>query len=185
MDIDAPFPNDVFGSAMKYSASKILAHQATRDFLRDSKPRYTLLTLHPTYVIGDDLTQETAEGLGGINGLLFMSLSLEKPIIGTAWVHVRDIAEAHIKAIESDAKSGTEFLLSGPTFPWEEAIDYIKAKYPALDIKLQPPFGDRWKVDTSVAEKILGTQWRSKEEILDAVIGQQIALRAEAAQKSE
>ncbi|USP74817.1 hypothetical protein yc1106_02091 [Curvularia clavata] len=175
-DQDAEFPPGFMGQFLKYCASKIVAHQATRDFVRERKPHYTLITLHPTYVMGHDLTQETAEGLGGINSILWKSLASEKPLLGTSWVHVRDVADAHIKALDVDVKHEKEFLLAGPSFPWEDAIEYIRKKFPGLEIKLVPPFKGKWKVDVTEAETVLGLRWRPKELILDEVIGQQLAL---------
>jgi nucleoside-diphosphate-sugar epimerase len=142
------------GQVMRYSASKIAAHQATRDFVKEKKPAYTLITLHPTYVMGHDLIQETAEGLGGINSLLWKSLASEKPLIGTSWTHVQDVADAHIKAIQVNVEHGKEFLLSGPSFPWEDAIEYIRKKFPGLEVKLVPPFEGKWDVDVTSAETV-------------------------------
>ncbi|EMD96758.1 hypothetical protein COCC4DRAFT_142011 [Bipolaris maydis ATCC 48331] len=176
VDFDAEFAPGLMGQVVKYSASKIVAHQATRDFVKEKKPNYTLITLHPTYVMGHDLTQETAEGLGGINSLLWASLGSEKPLLGTSWIHVQDVADAHVKALEANVEHGKEFLLSGPSFAWEDAIQYIWNKYPDLGVKLVPPFEGKWTVDVTGAETILGLKWRPKELILDEVIGQQLAL---------
>ncbi|EUC40169.1 hypothetical protein COCMIDRAFT_41457 [Bipolaris oryzae ATCC 44560] len=152
VDLDAEFPPGLMGQAMKYSASKIVAHQATRDFVKERKPDYTLITFHPTYVMGHDIAQETAEGLGGINSLLWKSLASEKPLLGTSWIHVQDVADAHVKALHANVEHGKEFLLS------------------------VPPFEGKWKVDVTGAETVLGLKWRPKELILDEVIGQQLAL---------
>src|ERR1700712_910846 len=95
------FPEGVTGHGVKYSASKVLAHQATRDFLAQNNPQYTLITLHPTFVLGKSLVQETAGDIDGINALFWLSLFSEKPHIPTAWVHVLDVAEAHIKVLEA------------------------------------------------------------------------------------
>jgi nucleoside-diphosphate-sugar epimerase len=177
VDFDAEFPPGLVGQIVRYAGSKIVAHQATRDFVKESKPDYALITLHPVYVLGPDLTQATAEGLGGINGLFWASLSSEKPLLGTSWVHVQDVADAHIKAIESNVENGKEFLLASPSFSWEEAIEYVQKKYSDLEVKLVPPFKGQWKVDTTTAETILGLTWRPKEVIIDDVIGQQLTLQ--------
>jgi hypothetical protein len=129
------------GQVVRYSASKIVAHQATRNFVKERKPYYTLITLHPTYVMGHDITQDTAQGLGGINSLLWKSLA-------------SDVADAHVKAIQVNVEHGKEFLLSGPHFPWEDAIEYIRKKFPGLELKLVPPFKGRWKVDVTGAETV-------------------------------
>ncbi|RAH42214.1 uncharacterized protein BO95DRAFT_504683 [Aspergillus brunneoviolaceus CBS 621.78] len=54
---DMEFSEWFAGHGVKYSASKILAHQATRNFLTDFQPHYTLITFHPTFVLGDSLVQ--------------------------------------------------------------------------------------------------------------------------------
>ena len=128
------FPEGMAGQALRYSASKIKAHQATRDFLKQNHPHYKLITLHPTFVLGDSLIQESAKDIDRINGMFWQSLFSEKPIISTSWVHVRDVADAHIKALEAETESGKEFLLAAPTFPWEEAVNFIKLQYPGLGI---------------------------------------------------
>ncbi|TAQ89948.1 hypothetical protein B7494_g1731 [Chlorociboria aeruginascens] len=152
VDLDMSFPAGLTGHGIKYAASKILAHQATRDFLVKENPHYDLITLHPTFVLGHNLVQESAQGLDGVNGLFWMSLfSEQQPLIPSAWVHVQDVADAHIKLLDTPVESGKEFILSEhETFPWEEAVDFIKAKYPNLGIKIKPPFEGEWKVDITV-----------------------------------
>ncbi|RDW74786.1 hypothetical protein BP6252_05928 [Coleophoma cylindrospora] len=178
VNLDEPFPDDLVGHGQKYAASKIFAHQATKDFLKIQKPHYILTTFHPVFVMGDSLIQKSAKDLDGINAFFWQGLFSPKPIIGTGWVHVRDVAEAHVKALEAPIETGTEFLLSLPGFPWEEAVDYIKAQYPNLGCKLEPPFEKRWTTDASTAERILKMQWRPREKIIHDVIDQQLSFQA-------
>ncbi|KAB8233364.1 uncharacterized protein BDW43DRAFT_311088 [Aspergillus alliaceus] len=180
VDTSMDFPEGFTGLAMKYSASKILAHEATRTFLKNKKPHYTLITFHPTFVLGDSLVQKTAHDIGGMNALFWNSIESEKPKIANVWVHVRDVAHAHAKALETNIENGTEFLLSRPAVSWEHVVSFIKANYPALDCKLEPPFERSWTVDTTVADQILGLKWRSEEDMIEDVINQQLALGAKA-----
>ncbi|KAF5857379.1 hypothetical protein ETB97_005914 [Aspergillus alliaceus] len=180
VDTSMDFPEGFTGLAMKYSASKILAHEATRTFLKNKKPHYTVITFHPTFVLGDSLVQKTAHDIGGMNALFWNSIESEKPKIANVWVHVRDVAHAHAKALETNIENGTEFLLSRPAVSWEYVVSFIKAKYPALDCKLEPPFERSWTVDTTVADQILGLKWRSEEDMIEDVINQQLALGAKA-----
>ncbi|KAH7384035.1 dihydroflavonal-4-reductase [Phaeosphaeria sp. MPI-PUGE-AT-0046c] len=162
VDFIAEVPQGLIGQVVRYSASKIVAHQATRNFVKEKKPDYTLITLHPTYVIGYNLTQETAEGLSGINSLQWKSFASEKPLIGTSWIHVQDVADAHIKVIQVNFEHGKEFALSGPTFPWQDAIEDIHKEFSGLEAKLVPPFEGSWKVDVTGAETVLGLVWSPK-----------------------
>ncbi len=175
VDLDMPFPDGAAGQALRYSVSKIKAHQATRDFIKQNNPHYILITLHPTFVLGDSLVQETATDIDGVNGWFWQSLFSEKPLISTSWVHVRDVADAHIKALEVEVESGKEFLLAALAFPWEDAINFIKSHYPSLNVKLEPPFEGEWNIDASAAEQILGLKWRSKEATIKDVIDQQLS----------
>ncbi|KAJ5888649.1 dihydroflavonal-4-reductase [Penicillium taxi] len=177
VDLSANFPDGFIGGAVKYTASKILAHQATRDFLKNNNPQYKLITIHPVFVMGHSLIQDTDKDIGGMNAMLWLSLFSEKPAIGNAWVDVHDVAEAHIKALTADLKSGTEILLS-TSAPWGDVASYVKEKYPSLGCKLQPPFEGGWDVETPTADKILGLKWRSYQSIIDDVVNQQLSLKA-------
>ena len=168
------------GHGSKYRASKILAHQATRGFLQKEKPSYTVLTFHPSFVLGEDFAQESPEQMRGMISFFWRSLSLEKPILASAWVHVDDVAQAHVNAITKSTPipSGTEFILSAPPFPWEEAIAHLEETYPFVECKLQGPFGPVYELKYLAAENILEIEWTSKEKIINDVMNQQLSLRA-------
>lgn len=165
---------------MKYSASKVLAHQATRDFLKQFSPQYTLLTFHPTFVLGDSLIQRSAADIDGMNAFFWSSLFQEKPDLKNAWVHVRDVAESHIKALSASVETGTELILSAPPVSWDQAAELIKRSYPQLGCKIQSPVEGRWTVDTSSADRMLKVTWRSMETIVKDVIDQQLGFRENA-----
>ncbi|KAJ5889629.1 dihydroflavonal-4-reductase [Penicillium tannophilum] len=175
VDLNMTLPEGFGGHGLMYAASKIKAHQATRDFLKEVNPHYKVFTLHPVFVLGDDMIQQSAEGLAGMNKFFYNSFLSEKPLLGNVWVHVRDVADAHVKALQADAKSGTEFILSHPPASWAETAEFVKEKYPALPVKLQPPFDVTWDIENAAAEKILGMKWRSTEKITSDVIDQQLS----------
>ncbi|KAH8820277.1 hypothetical protein F5884DRAFT_659299 [Xylogone sp. PMI_703] len=175
VNLNMKFPEGFAGHGLKYSASKILAHQATRNFLKERLPHYKLLSFHPVFVIGPSRIQQTANDIDGMNAAIWTSLHSEKPSIPSALVDVRDVAEAHLKVLENPIESGTEFVLSAPPLKWEEVVEVVKANYPAIDVKLKPPYAEPWKVDTSTAEKLLGMRWRSREEMIGGLLDQQIA----------
>lgn len=165
---------------MKYSASKILAHQATRDFLRE-KPKFKLITFHPCFVLGDSLIQKSAEDIDGMNALFWESLSACQPLIPSAFVHVRDVADAHIKALEryQSLSSGTEYILSAPTLGWNNVTRIVRDRYPRIGAALDqgPYLQDDWQIDTSSAEKDLDMQWRSGQAMICDLIDQQLAMK--------
>lgn len=166
---------------MKYSASKILAHQATRDFLQREKPKYKLVTFHPSFVLGDSLIQKTAGDIDGMNAMFWQSLSSPQPMIPSAFVHVRDVAEAHLKALENyqALKNGTEYILAAPVLGWDNATELVRDTYPQIEVSLGAgPFPqDDWEVDTTPAEKDLGMKWRSETATIGDLVDQQLALK--------
>lgn len=178
MDTSAIYPDDSIGGAKKYASSKIMAHQATRDFLKNENPHYNLITLHPGFVIGESLIQQTAEQISGGNVLLWMSLMSKQPFLGTAWVHVRDVADAHVKLLQTDLQTGTEIILSRPLIAWEDVVSFVRSKYPDLPVKLEPPIPGKCGMNIEIAEKNLGIQWRSMETIVQDFLDQQLALQA-------
>ncbi|KAJ5115712.1 NAD(P)-binding protein [Penicillium angulare] len=181
IDPEMKFGEGFAGHGIRYAVSKIKAHQATRDFLKTENPHYKIFTLHPSFVLGDDLNQKTAAGLTGMNKFFYNSFISEQPLIGNVWVHVRDVADAHVKALQADAPSGTEFSISHPANSWEEAGKYVQNNYPSVGSKLQPPFVSDWEVHPIAAEQILGIKWRSPETIIDSVFNQQLGLQAQEA----
>ena len=186
VDPDMTFPEDPMASGgMKYHVSKILAHRATLEWVQTNKPSFGLVTLHPSFVFGRNNTQTSAEGLDGTNSMLWGCLHSPKPFIPMSPVDVRDVAYAHLKALEVETGAGgevEEFLLSaGPkeNWTWEQVVEYVRSKYPALDVKLEGPFDEPPKVDTQRAETLLGIKWERMEDTMGSFLDQQMELRAQ------
>ncbi|KAJ6021402.1 NAD(P)-binding protein [Penicillium herquei] len=179
IDVSMALPDGFAGEILKYSASKIKAHEATREFIKNNAISYKLIIFHPTFVLGDSLLREGPEDISGINAIFWRNLFEEKPTIHHSWVHVRDVADAHVKALETEIESGKEFILARPV-DWEDVVSHVNEKYPELGCKMKGPFEDNWKIDTTTAEEILGMKWRSGYSIIDDLIQQQLALQAKA-----
>ena len=133
-DSDEPItvdPNHVFpegraGHSQKYQASKILAHLATGDWAAKHKPNFQLVTFHPSFVIGHDLAQTDGEPRGP-NGLLLLSLASQKPIIPSYFVHVLDVAEAYVRAVDAAFdKQPATVLLTGKPVSWDDIGAFVK-----------------------------------------------------------
>ncbi|POS68948.1 NAD dependent epimerase/dehydratase [Diaporthe helianthi] len=168
VDPDMAFPEDPMASGgMMYQVSKILAHRATLDWVRTNKPSFGLVTLHPSFVFGRNLSQTSTEGLDGTNAMLWGCLHSPKAFIPANGVDVRDVALAHLKALE------TEAVAEG------EVAEFVRAKYPALDVKLEGPFEEPPVVITQKAETVLGMKWKSMEETVGSFLDQQLQFKAQ------
>ncbi|KAK4447137.1 putative reductase [Podospora aff. communis PSN243] len=184
VDPDAQFPAGPAGYGAKYSASKILAHRATLEWMAARNPHFSLVTVHPTFVLGHDKTQTDPTRPGGINAFLLRSLATPppgKPMTPAAFVDVRDVSSALLRSLDLEVEKGvpvTEILVNGNPTSWDEIIKFVKTRYPMVEVKLQGPFDAPFTADTSRAEKNLGIRWRSIKEMLAGVFDQQMELRS-------
>ncbi|KAF9692667.1 hypothetical protein EKO04_009701 [Ascochyta lentis] len=186
IDPKMSFPDDPMASGgMKYHASKILAHRASLEWTRTNSPSFHVITLHPSFVFGRNMTQTSPEGLDGTNAMLWGCLHSPKPFIPMSAVDVRDVATAHLKALDVQVGNPTnveEFLLTATpmqNWTWGQVSDFAREKYPGLDVKLEGPFEEPPNADTSRAEGVLGVQWRSMEATMSSFLDQQVAVRAQ------
>jgi nucleoside-diphosphate-sugar epimerase len=173
---------------LKYHASKILAHRATLEWASSNTPSFNIITLHPSFVFGRNLTQTSPEGIDGTNAMLWGCLHSPKPFIPISAVDVRDVASAHIKALSvsvSKPNEIEEFVLSaGPSdgWTWDKVADFAREKYPALGSKLQGPIDTPFDVPptaiTTKAEKVLGVKWKRMEETVASFLDHQIELQS-------
>ncbi|KAK3332370.1 hypothetical protein B0T19DRAFT_415469 [Cercophora scortea] len=184
IDPDMAFPEGPGGNGPKYSASKILAHRATLAWMQTHKPHFTLITLHPTFVLGHNLSQTTPTP-SGINAWLLHSLASGKPIVPAAFVDVRDVSLAHLRSLDAPVDPAaplTEMLLPGPATTWPEIARFVKEKYPALvnTLDVEAKYNTPFKADSARTERDLGITWRGAEEYLSSLVEQQVQLRARA-----
>ncbi|PYH42570.1 putative 3-beta hydroxysteroid dehydrogenase/isomerase [Aspergillus saccharolyticus JOP 1030-1] len=173
-------PNDPVTSAMTlYQVSKLLADKAAWDFWKTNKPHYSLVTLYPVYVYGHNLMQVSAEGIqAGSNGIFWNTVMKGTPAgdLAITGVHVQDVAEAHIKALQPEIEGGSKYLLAGKPTTWNDVARIVREAYPNIGGKLtEGAQGASVPTDTSKAENELGIKWRSWEEIVRDVIDQQLA----------
>jgi nucleoside-diphosphate-sugar epimerase len=156
-----------------YVVSKILAHQASLDWVEENKPGFTLATVHPTFVLGPSLIRKTPTDIDGINAWFWQSLKQLAPTFPAVIVDVRDVADLCIKAAKEDVPNGTELVASGAPTTWKDIAEWVRSKYPELDTQLVEDGPVPFRVDN----KVLGMKWRPLWETLGGLIDQQLALQ--------
>ncbi|KAM5469232.1 putative secondary metabolism biosynthetic enzyme [Microsporum audouinii] len=187
VDLDMALPPGEIGTWLSYQGSKILAHQAGRDWARHNARDLEVVSMHPGYVLGHSLVQKTAADISGMNAVLWSALN-NVPQAGfvTCCVHVQDVADACLRALDAALpKPYMEFLLAGREFTWSGAVEVVKSRrYPILEAPPEAgPFGGWTGVDADVsaAEEILGLRWRSQEQIVGDLIEQQLSFASQRA----
>ncbi|KAL6879279.1 hypothetical protein J3F83DRAFT_768519 [Trichoderma novae-zelandiae] len=145
---------------------------AALDWIKDHKPAFKLVTIHPVFVLGPSLIRKTADDIDGINAWFWQSLQLPAPTFPSVIVDVRDVAELCIRAAKEDLPNGYELVASGaPT--WEDMAAWVRKEYPQLETRLVEDGPVPFRVDNDV----LGMKWRPLWETLGGSIDQQLALQ--------
>ncbi|KAH6916476.1 D-lactaldehyde dehydrogenase [Coprinopsis sp. MPI-PUGE-AT-0042] len=153
------------GNGVMYSASKTLAERAAWNFYKENKDNisWTLTVLHPPMPPIQEVS--SLESLNTSMLAFWHQLIPETkqfaPLPG-AWVDVRDLADAHVLALEKEAAGGERIFVSAGPLVWQDWIDAANA----LGRNLTPaiPDPERKRVcDFSNAkeQKILGLKYRS------------------------
>jgi nucleoside-diphosphate-sugar epimerase len=165
---------------MQYRASKLASYIATLDFIETKKPHFSVVTLHPVYVFGQNLLQTSPDEISGTNEMLFKSLSSKEPSFAPyRGVHINDVAAAHIRALDLADAPISSYLLSGKERTWEEVLAFANSKFPEAEFKAKPKSGERVIVETARAEAELGfSSWKEMEEQVTDVVEQQLKLRS-------
>ncbi|KAJ0363469.1 hypothetical protein COL154_005615 [Colletotrichum chrysophilum] len=181
VDVNMELPEGLPGHTIKYQGSKILAHQATEDWVKKNSPSFKVLTFHPSFVTGPSLLQKKAEQIDSINYLFLDAVRTGNITFPPVLVDVRDVAEAFARALTAPVPAEfQEFILSGVTTSWNEIAEVVQKLYPAADYKLKPPVegAPTMSAVTKAADEILGMKWRSLEELIRGVVDVQLAFKA-------
>ncbi|KAL0930530.1 nad dependent epimerase dehydratase family protein [Colletotrichum truncatum] len=180
VDVNMELPEGIPGHGIKYQGSKILAHQATADWVEKNKPAFPVLTFHPSFVTGPSLFQKKPEEIDSINGLVFNIIRTGVVTIPAVLVDVRDVADTFLKALSAPVPKFQEFIVSEPAVLWEDVAEIVQRLYPDSNFQLKPPVGDKFSMvpEAKAAKEILGIEWKPLEEVIRGVVDVQLALGA-------
>ena len=176
-----------------YSKSKTLAEKAAWDYVEKENHPFELAVINPALVIGPSLSGD----LGESNKAIVMVATGKMPVavpLQFGYVDVRDVAAAHILAMQNPASNGERFALAekdlwykdvakvlkdngfdkAPTFAVPVWLAKILANF-SKELKLTLPYLGRLRSvkNTSKAKDILGWKPRPAEESI-VEIAQQI-----------
>ncbi|KAJ3712943.1 D-lactaldehyde dehydrogenase [Lentinula raphanica] len=166
--------------AAKYRASKTMAEKAAWEFYRASETNrsWDLVVLNPPFVFGPIIHDiSTPSALGTSAGDWYNSVvrpdmggkTIEAiTTVGGGWVDVRDIALAHVLALQKQEAGGERLLISKGEFVYQDFIDTANALSPSpipshTDLPKGKPgagkdFVPKIVYDASKASKILGPE---------------------------
>ena len=108
-----------------YRASKKFPEQAVWDFIQEQEPQFDVITIQPPMVFGPCEHDVTLATLNESNAQIWKVISGGKngvvPATGMwQWVDVRNVAEAHVKALGPAVKGNQRVLLGAGEFTWQK-----------------------------------------------------------------
>ena len=116
-----------------YEKSKVRAERAAWDFVKelDANKKFELATITPTFVIGPPLTPSSAES-SSIDAIK-KAFTKEVPILiemSIPIADVRDVAAAHIAAMETPVAAGQRYVVDcGKNLWWKELADIMTEEF--------------------------------------------------------
>ena len=116
-----------------YEKSKVRAERAAWDFVKelDANKKFELATITPTFVIGPPLTPSSAES-ASIDAIK-KAFTKEVPILiemSIPIADVRDVAAAHIAAMETPVAAGQRYVVDcGKNLWWKELADIMTEEF--------------------------------------------------------
>ncbi|WVF72784.1 hypothetical protein IAT40_007602 [Kwoniella sp. CBS 6097] len=162
---------------LAYQASKTLAERALWKFTDDKKPTWDAVAINPPYVLGEVIHEvDKPEKLNTSVEFFWAWITGQKteadlPSPFGNWVNVKDVAEAHVRALEVAEASGQRFITGAGAFSGQDYVDILRKRYPELP---NIPFGhpginEEILKETDIfvgskAEKVLGIRYTSLEE---------------------
>lgn len=181
----------VLNAANAYRASKTFAEKAAWDFVEKENPTFDLVTINPPLVLGpvvhylsslDSINTSNERIRNMIQGKCKDALP---PTFGVyLWADVRDVALAHVKAVEVAEAGGKRFLIAGDTYMTNaEIARIIKANFPALadqlPVKLESDMPeDVYGYDNSSSKEVLKLNYRSFEDCVGDTVKSLLAVGA-------
>ncbi|KAK6501415.1 methylglyoxal reductase (NADPH-dependent) gre2 [Arthrobotrys musiformis] len=155
-----------------YRASKALAERSLWDFVKTEKPSFEVAAINPVFVFGPVIhSVKDAESINTSVFLLYKYIAglnpkVEEGAAPKAFVDVRDVADAHVRALEVEEAKGQRFLNVGGPFTWGEVVEVLR-KHNKLTKNDYPPTGEvvpTYGYNTTKSKEVLGLKYTSLED---------------------
>ncbi|KAH3898895.1 SDR family oxidoreductase SCDLUD_005237 [Saccharomycodes ludwigii] len=172
-----------------YFASKTFAEKAAWDFIKENnKVKFTLTTILPTLVLGEQLfdqniipgkTLNTSAEL--VNRLVHSNIDtpIDNEIYG-AYISVQDVARSHLEVLFNNNLDGKRLLVSQGRYTLQTIIDIININFPTLRGKIAKgvrgtdtaKIASLATINNSVTKELLGFRFRNLESIIIGTVAQ-------------
>ena len=174
-----------------YSKSKTLAERAAWDFLKRENYPFELAVINPALVVGASISGDIGESNKAVAMVAGGKMPVAVPLM-FGYVDVRDVAAAHVLAMQTPASNGERFALvekdlwykdvakilrdngfsKAPTFGVPVWLAKILANF-NKELKLTLPYlGRKRSIKNTKAKQVLGWNPRPAEESIIDIANQ-------------
>ncbi|KAI9076918.1 hypothetical protein K1719_011168 [Acacia pycnantha] len=140
-----------------YTLSKTLAEDVAWKFAKENN--LDMVAVNPAMVIGPLLQPSHNDGSSAISNLINGVQTF--PNVCKGWIHVKDVANAHIQAFEISSASG-RYCLFGTVAHYSDIVKILHELYPTLKLPEKcaddKPFMSKYQVSKEKA-KTLGIEF--------------------------
>ncbi|KAM0229132.1 hypothetical protein ACHAPO_010162 [Fusarium lateritium] len=170
---------------LAYAASKAFAEKAAWDFMAEKKPNFSLTTICPPMIYGPvKYPVKSLDSVNTSNQLLadIISGKHKDSLPATQlplWVDVRDVALAHVKAVQTDEAADKRIFITAGHYSNQDLYRVLRENFPDLRNRLPDeankggdpnPALDSFGYDITRANTILGIDWIPYEKtVIDSV----------------
>lgn len=166
--------DDPYGA---YYTGKALSEKLVWLFIEKNKGVFEFVSINPVYVFGPQ-AYPVDRPLNVSNQVVLDMLKLSEFDNDKAgFIDVRDVARAHLFALENEKAVGKRLLMSNGHFSFQQIADIINARYPGKAPKGTPGTGPTdiltlAKVDNTATRKLLDFEFISLEKSVLDTVGQ-------------
>jgi dihydroflavonol-4-reductase len=161
-----------------YTVSKVQAERAAWDLADRRGVRERLAVINPGAVIGPLLSNDPGTSVTAIQQIMAGALPMI-PDLRLPWVHVQDIAEAHIEAMTSETASGNRTIVATDPFSLIDVAAVLRERLPEASGKMPTRAMPTWLTwVASVFEPqlrdnrwLIGSTQRFEHEPAEALLG--------------
>lgn len=181
-----PTPEGPFASSQEaYMASKVAQLNAVEEWMQKEKPKFSVITTHPSWVLGrNDLAGTVDEMWAGTNRFVLdivVGNKFDALRVG-ACVHVDDVARAHVLALEKSVDGNPNFVLSSP-MRWEDVKGILERNFrDGIERGLLSTEGEQPTAPIDIqgdeTERVLGFRYLDFEDQVKSIVGQYLLLKS-------
>lgn len=171
-----------------YNGSKKFAEKYLWDFLEENKDvvKMKATTILPVFVFGPQMFDSSVKpklnvSVEVINSIIHTPPNGKVRDLAAKFIHVEDVAKAHILAMQRDDLIGQRLILSEGNYNTQDILNYLNNDFPVLKGKI--PAADTTALaegrpskdltyDNSKSRALLGFKFKSLKEAVDDTAAQ-------------